>query len=570
MIFLNVKLLFGKSLENDKAFNTEFRFRCKDGSWLWVFGRGKCVERDENGKALRMLGSHFDLTVRKKVETALQRQNDLNESILDTVQAIILLLDTQGRIVKFNRFMENLSGYTLEETKGKDWFSTFLRSEDSPKIRPLFQKAIKNISTCGNVNPIVTKDGKWIDIEWYDNVLKDSNGNTAGLLAFGIDITERKKTEEALRNAQRLKSLGLLAGGIAHDFNNLLCGILGNIDLARYSIDDKVCALEFLDNAISSFERAKGLTRQLLTFSKGGSPFKEKISFDSLVKETAELCLSKSNVSYTLNLSEKTHTLEADPNQIRQVLNNILNNAVESMPNGGHIQIEIQETLLEENQISSLSGGKYILICIKDEGCGIPKDDIAKVFDPFFTSKKEGSGLGLAISYSIIQKHNGVIHIKSQVKKGTTVSIYLPAFIEVNQRKKTQVQEKFKIKNRILLMDDERIVRDVVKKMLTLLGFEVTCSKNGEEAIDFYAQELKSGRRFDAVILDLTIQGGLGGEQTIKRLIQIDPNVIGIVSSGYSDSPVLANPQNYGFVGKLEKPYTKLELSKILKSEIQK
>jgi PAS domain S-box-containing protein len=796
------------------------------------------------------------ISERKKAEDELRLQRDFAQSVFDTAQAIMLILDRDGRINNFNPYMEEISGYSLEEVRGKDWFNTFLPMPDRNRIRLLFKRAIGNVPTRGNVNPIVTKDGCLREIEWYDKTLKDINGNVLGLLAVGQDVTERKKAEEkhqtvikttldgfwmvdltgkilevndsycnmigyqreellemsimdvealespeeilqrigkiveqgydrfetrhrrkdgqiidveisvnyldvgegqisvfvrdisrrkqveerinhlnrtlrSIRNinqlitrekdrdklikgacnnlvesrscytawialldeswklityavaglkkdfspmaellkqgklspcAQRVKrqdrffitedprtmctgcpfhpdftgigsitvrlehdgniygllcasmpksmlsdkdevtlfrevgadiafaiynmelqaehelleqehlrvakleSISTLAGGIAHDFNNLLTGVIGNIGLAKMYVEPDSKTLETLDEAEKAAGRARNLTQQLLTFARGGKPVKKSSDIATLLRETATFALRGSAVKLELSLPGNLWSVEVDEDQINQVIQNIIINAEEAMPSGGILQIRAGNMVLKKAGALPLSKGNYVLIDIEDEGVGISREHLQRIFEPYFTTKQRGSGLGLSTAYSIITNHGGYIYAESAQGKGTTFHVYLPA-----SGRPARVKEKLapdcstRAGGRVLVMDDDEIIRKMLSNMLHLIGYEAEVTGDGAEALASYARAHEAGEPFDAVIMDLTIPGGMGGKEAVKKLLEINPDARVIVSSGYATDPIMSEYKKYGFSAVITKPYSVGQLEEILR-----
>ncbi|MEJ2568724.1 MAG: ATP-binding protein, partial [candidate division WOR-3 bacterium] len=368
-------------------------------------------------------------------------------------------------------------------------------------------------------------------------------GKKEYIFVFAHDITEEKEIEKERQKIQKLESIGILAGGIAHDFNNFLSGIIGNISLAILEAKDNNELVKILNDAKEATDMAKNLTRQLLTFSSGGAPIKETTSIANIIKETAEFNLRGSNVRSFYDIPEDIWKVDVDKNQISQVISNLIINADQAMPEGGAIKIKLENTLIEEDTVLPLNKGNYIKITVEDKGLGIAEKHLPRIFDPYFTTKQKGSGLGLATTYSIIEKHNGYITVDSKLGMGTTFYIYLPAATgkENKIEEKPDGEKAEMAQGRILLMDDEKIVRSALKRMLERIGYNVEFATNGEEAFEKYKKEMDLGKPFDAVILDLTIPGGMGGKETIKKLIQLDPNIKALVSSGYSNDQVMAN-----------------------------
>jgi signal transduction histidine kinase len=400
--------------------------------------------------------------------------------------------------------------------------------------------------------------------------IRDKNGTIIGVIIAFRDITEKQKMEEELLRARRLDSIGILAGGIAHDFNNLLTAILGNVSLAKLYVDREGKVFGRLVDAEKASLRAKDLTRQLLTFSKGGAPLKRTASITELLIDSASFALSGSNVKSEFYLPEGLWPVEADEGQMSQVVNNLVINADHAMPKGGLITVWAENTVIGAENPLLLKAGNYVKISIKDQGLGIAEENLPKIFDPYFTTKPKGSGLGLTTCYSIIKKHDGLITVASELGTGTTFYIYLPASDKQIAGNKSMRQGTPAVgKGRLLIMDDEESVRDILSKMLQHLGYDTECVGDGSEAIDLYKKAVESGNAFGAVIMDLTIPGGMGGKQTIQKLREIDPKVRAIVSSGYSNDPVMADFRSYGFSGVVTKPYLVEELGRVLQEVIR-
>lgn len=407
-------------------------------------------------------------------------------------------------------------------------------------------------------------------VRFFENTLIGNvdNKRIAGLWWLKADVSQKKKTEEEIVKSKKIESLGILAGGIAHDFNNLLTGILGNISLAQTYLTPDHKAFDRLEAAVGASRRSQDLTQQLLTFSRGGMPIKTAASISELLRDAADFVLRGSNVRANLSIPRDLWSVDIDPGQINQVINNLLINAIQAMPRGGTIFVEAENCLIEAESVIPLTPGKHVRIRIKDQGVGIPPDNIEKIFDPYFTTKTTGSGLGLATAYSIIQKHNGLITVGSEVGVGTVFSIYLPA-VPGPAAAISLPQNGGPIRNcpgRILVMDDEEVIRELAFELLSSMGYDVCLVKDGAEAIDMCRQAGLSGQPFDAVIMDLTIPGGMGGKETVEHLRRIDPEIRAIVSSGYSNDPVMADFAKYGFVGVLRKPYVADDVDKQLKS----
>lgn len=356
----------------------------------------------------------------------LRLERDFAETLLNTAPAIILVLDMQGRILRVNRFIEKFLGHTFSSIPGKEWLETLIVPEDRQAGLDFFLNAVSGVNTTARTFRVLNSNSQQIEIEWHVSALRDIDGNMNSLLAIGIDATERAKNEELLRNKQKLESLGILAGGIAHNFNNLFGGIFGYIDIAAEITKEEKTAL-YLEKTRSSIDRALALTRQLLTFAKGGGPLQEILPLFPFVQETAKLALSGSNVTCSCIVPDDLWSCNFDKNQIGQVINNLVINAQQSMPDGGTIEIVARNFILTENKHPVLTEGNYVKLTVKDTGIGIPSEIITKIFDPFFTTKPKANGLGLSTCYSIINRHGGCIDVESEPGQGSTFTIYLPA-----------------------------------------------------------------------------------------------------------------------------------------------
>jgi PAS domain S-box-containing protein len=405
---------------------------------------------------------------------------------------------------------------------------------------------------------------------WYEVHAYQSNG---GVSVFFRDISERKKSETERLTTSKLESLGTLAGGIAHDLNNILTVISGNIGLAQIEAPvDSGSLLGFLSKAGQAAQHAAHLSSQLLTFSKGGAPLKKVVSMGELLEHSAEFSLYGSNLRADFDIAVDLWKAEVDAGQIEQVVNALMLNAREAMPHGGTVRVRARNMVFEENTGAPLPNGRYIKITISDRGPGIPEELRAKIFDPYFTTKPTGTGLGLAISYSVVKKHGGLLVLENSSAEGAVFAFYLRASegaAKTGPEPRATGRPFHYNHQRILVMDDEEAIRELTSQLLSTLGYEVTAVPDGLEAVRLYERALRKGEHFQAVILDATVRGGMGGVATIERLRSMDPKVNAIICSGYSDEAALSEFLAYGFRGALPKPFTRSELADALQSAFE-
>ncbi|MGC9328806.1 MAG: hybrid sensor histidine kinase/response regulator, partial [Candidatus Hinthialibacter sp.] len=524
-----------------------------------------------------VLGSFSDITDRKRAEERIKKSEQIYRSAIEMADAVPYYQNYLTNQYEFvGPGIELLTGYSSQEFTYEIWQSMeedILLLGDLAGLDP--RQAVVKAREGQGVSwradyKIKNRRG---EERWISNAavqVRDEQGRIIGSLGILQDITGRKRMEENLLNVRKLESVGILAGGIAHDFNNLLTAILGNVSLAKTLTAPQSKVFERLTEAEKASLRAQELTQQLLTFSKGGAPITKSEDIRSLIKETALFVLLGSNVRCEFEAPGDLWRVDVDKSQFSQVIQNLVINANQAMPEGGVITIRANNCSNEisrKKHILPFSQNRYVQISIEDQGCGIPEAYLEKIFDPYFTTKQEGSGLGLATAYSIVKKHHGAISVDSQLGKGSIFTIYLPASEpSVESYSQESYDETFSGQGRILVMDDEEIVKEVIGEILKEMGYEADFAADGVEAIQKYKSAKESNDPFAAVIMDLTIPGGMGGKEAIQKIRAFDPSVKAIVSSGYSNDPVMSNYRIYGFCNMICKPYTYEDLGKALQS----
>ncbi|MFC1837801.1 CHASE domain-containing protein, partial [Thermodesulfobacteriota bacterium] len=516
----------------------------------------------------------FDLTLtknalerefveRQQAEEALRFSEERYRGFVQNFTGIAYRANIENFIpVFFHGAVEEITGYTEEElTRGNPRWDHVMHPADLSKIMGDEKITTEPDYTYDREYRIVRKDGRVIWIHEVGRNICDSYGVPRYLEGTIYDITRRKDLEEEIQRSRKIESLGVLAGGIAHDFNNILMAILGNINLAKMSaeLDDRTLGL--LQQAEKASLRATELTQQLLTFSKGGEPIKELAEIPDVIKDSADFVVRGSKVRCDYHFAPDLWPAKIDRGQISQVIQNIALNALHAMPEGGIIEIHCTNVPWDKNhpffhelESASLQPGNYIRIIIKDSGIGIPQEMLGRIFDPYFTTKSEGSGLGLAVCHSIIKNHTGNITVESDAG-GTAFALYLPASSSEQMSSSKDAPEILPdIQARILVMDDQKIVRDTVISQLTQLGHESVAAADGEEAVRMYRESFTTENHIDFLIMDLTVPGGMGGEEAAKEILSINPEARLIVTSGYSNNPVMANYAKYGFCAAIVKP----------------
>lgn len=497
-------------------------------------------------------------------------------SLLQLMPVGVAWSDQSGTINYVNHTFIDQFGYTNTDIPTVDkWFaSAYPDPGYREEIVSLWKARISEYVTNGTPVPPLNVKITCKDDTVRNIILNTQISQTRTLVIF-TDITDHESKQEELIKQQKLESIGVLAGGIAHDFNNILTAILGNISFASMFISPDHKSAAPLYQAERAAKRAAELAHQLLTFSKGGQPITCSIAPLQLIEESVALVLHGSNAQSRIEVPEKLTNIEADAGQISQAFNNLIINAIQSMPGGGTITIQAANVMIEHNNPYELHPGAYVKFTFMDEGCGIPAINLKSIFDPYFTTKSGGSGLGLASVQSIIRKHGGHIDVRSTVGKGTTFELFLPA--SIRPEKDETVRPKQREVNSIdsgpeisvLVMDDEQMILDLSEAMLDELGYRVTTCTNGETAVARYKSAFESGTPYSIVIMDLTVPGGIGGKEAAEQILTIDPDACLIVSSGYSNDPIIADFRRFGFSAAAIKPYSVTELSGVLNSVLE-
>ncbi len=537
------------------------------------------AEIDHLRAAASALASAFE---REKSARALAEEKERLTVTLASITEGVLTVDLHGRVVLLNRVAEELLGWSGADALGRPLSEVFqmFASDDCGENEAL-PDCLERVFSTGR--PVAQTRGAWLQTREGEERRRVAvstapvygrDGQINGAVRVLRDVSAQEKMNEEMIKASKLESVGILAGGIAHDFNNILTAVMGNLSLARVTceshVSDREATLDKLDEAERACRRAKELTGQLLTFAKGGAPLKTLVRLPDLIRESVGFALHGSPVQCRFFVVADLWPVEVDVAQLGQVLSNLALNAVQAMPKGGRLEVRAENLILGgEDADPELPDGPYIKLSVEDEGCGIPAENMARIFDPFFSTKEHGTGLGLATCYSIVKKHHGRITVDSVPNAGTAFRIWLPATLrEPAQTAPPEVAPLPTGQGRILLMDDEVAILDLAATMLTYLRYEVTQTNHGAAAIAAYRDALVSGDPYRAVILDLTVPGSLDGRDVVAELRRLDPGVRAIVSSGYSNDPVMGDFSSYGFRGVLSKPYRMDELAAVLAATV--
>jgi PAS domain S-box-containing protein len=495
-----------------------------------------------------------DIRERRRVEAELRASEATYRMLVESSPAPILLCDREGRIRMVNpALLDAVRVDSAESLLGSPWLDV---------VAPDHRNKAADCARClGGGSRIHTvevtfrrRDGTEFFGELRCSPLRGADGALAGVLSVIHDLTAQRRREQAQLRTEKLESLGTLAGGIAHDFNNSLSAIIGCLSLAAGMLDRGSEPHALLEDAIEAAFRTTALTRQLLTFAKGGVPVKACQHIGTLIERAATFCVRGSSVRCRVDIAADLWPVDVDAGQLEQVLGNLVINAKHAMQQGGTVVVRACNATVEPPEAPG-EPRRYVCISVEDSGVGIPPENLARIFEPYFTTKEDGSGLGLTTAYSVVHKHGGFLDCESTVGHGSTFRIHLPASDREPERAPLTLPPDQRGRGRVLVMDDDAMVRRICAQQLGGAGYDVTTVESGTAALASYRDAQLRGERFDVVLMDLTVPGGDGGKETMPRLLELDPTAKGIVVSGYSDDPVLANFREHGFVGRLEKPY---------------
>ena len=509
--------------------------------------------KDDQGNIFGVILVFHDITHRYRIQQELLKNEQQLKQYISKAPIGVAVLNNRYEFIQVNKKICEFSGFHEDELLQKELKDLLPKRYHADLAQGL---NLAREFGSSNISPEFTHKN---ETNLFSSINIGYVTNDKYLIFFN-DINQQKLAEEELLKMNKLRSIGTLAGGIAHDFNNILMGIFGNIDIAKDLIDHDHKAYDFLHRAGKSLSRASRLTQQLLTFSKGGDPVKEHTQVLPLIREAIDFDLAGSNILPVVNCEDNIWLTDVDKGQIGQVLSNLFINAKQAMPDGGHLSIDLRNTEVEQISTLPVESGDYVKITITDTGTGVEKEHLTRIFDPYFSTKQTGSGLGLASTYSIIVKHKGHIQVHSTIGEGTTFTLYLPASRKtLVQITKNTTTDTIHLRNcRILAMDDDQEILNLMRRMLSGTEAQITTTVCGEEAIKEYMSALQSAQPYNLAILDLTVPGAMGGQETAAHILKIDPAAQLIVSSGYAEDPVLANHKKYGFTDVLSKPYTKI------------
>jgi PAS domain S-box-containing protein len=518
---------------------------------------------------LRVMGEIFmGAIARQRAEQALQESERKYKTLVETTATGFVILDDQGHVLDANAEYVRMSGHrALQEIRGRavtEWTASHDQARNA--------KALDDCMQCGYVRDLqidyAHADGTLLPVLINATVTEVDGGRR--VITLIRDVSDRKRLEAEILRSEKLRSVGVLAGGIAHDFNNILTAILGNISLLRATLAIDDAAGEHLDEVEKASQRARELTRQLLTFSRGGDPVRKPFQPEPLIRESTTLALRGRASACEFKIAPGLAPVDGDEGQIGQVLRNLVINASQAMSGGGTVVVSADSRRVRDGEVHTLAAGNYVVVAISDSGVGISEEHRLRIFDPYFTTKRDGRGLGLAVSHSVVANHHGAITVASQVGQGSVFTVYLPAADDSALVPHAAMAEIVHGRGRVLIMDDEESVRQIAGKIVRALGYEAAFARDGREAIECWRRASATGQPFDVAIMDLTVPGGMGGREAMRELLALDPEAKAVVSSGYCRDPVMANFRDYGFRDVLAKPYSVLDVSRALSALLRR
>ncbi len=520
-----------------------------------------------------LLRINTHLTLRRQ-QQHIEQEKEMLAVTLRSIGDAVIATDTKGRVTLVNKMAEQFTGWPRNEAIGKPLSEVFcFINEKSREIceNPA-DKVLENghIISFSNHTALIARDGTERSIANSAAPIRDRNSNIIGVVLVFRDVTLEKRLAMELEKTRKLEAIGVLAGGLSHDFNNILTGIVGIFGLAKLKLECDHPVYELMDRGEKIAMQGAGVTKQLLTFAKGGSPVKEISSVYEVIRDACDMSSTGSSVACRVDRIGTLWNAEIDVGQINQVIRNLVLNARQAMPDGGTIEVLCENYCHRPGNSDDvlLAAGNYVKVTVCDHGIGIPTEVIPKIFDPYFSTKQKGNGLGLAVCHSIIKRHSGYIDCKSEPGHGATFTFYLSASSQV-VTEEADITELECGEGRVLVMDDEAFILDVSAGMLNLLGFEVDVAGDGDEAVRKYQQALKTPEGYAAVIMDLTIPGGMGGKEAAEKILAIDKNAVLLVSSGYSNDPVMAEYKKYGFRAAVAKPFDMKGLQRAMVSVLK-
>lgn len=517
---------------------------------------------DPEGNITGTLSTGEDITKRVEAEKQRDQSKESYKALFNAASDGVCITDIeQQRFIEVNPSLCNILGYSRKELLNKPILEIHPEEERENIIRE-FESHTKSEKFLSRNLPCLHKNGGLVYVD-ISSTITSFNGKEY-IVGFFKDVTEQRHLEKKMQHSQNIDALGTLAGGIAHDFNNMLFIISGNINYALSHLEKNEDIYEPLSDALDGAKQAQKLTQQLLTFAKGGAPIKQATDINRIIQDSAAFISRGSQTKCLFDFAEDLWPAEVDEGQINQVISNLVMNALQAMPGGGQITIRTRNVDVDSRTHLDMLPGRYVKISIEDQGSGIPESCLKEIYEPFFTTKQAGNGLGLATTQSIVKKHGGHINVFSRVNFGTTFHVHLPAAPGIRCPETNGTPHTHRGEGRVLLMDDQQSVLNTSARILQGMGYETAEATDGVQAITMYKQQFEAGTPYDLVILDLTIPGGMSGLQTFSRLQAIDPDVKAIVSSGYSNDPIMANFRYYGFCGVAPKPYTEQQLAAIL------